>query len=134
MKCKGDILLTDPMYLIRKDSENDWDTVLSEGYDHAALHLLGIRTYLSVEAGEDGSLEVQNDAGERVGEFCTDSCLFCVCDLKQVLAYNPDFLTNYAKYPNTFCVIRDFEGEVSVTRDGARVRFEGIGKNGFRTV
>ena len=133
MKCKGDIILTDPMYLIRKGSPNDWKTALSEGYDHAALHLLGIGTYLSAEAGEDGRLEVRNDAGERVGEFCTDSALYCVCDLNEVLAYNPDLLTNYAEFPNTFCVIRDFDGEVSVIRDGDGLRFEGVGKNGFRT-
>lgn len=60
MKFKGDIILTDPMYLIRKDSGSDWDTVLSEGYDHAALHLLGIKKNLSAEAGEDGVLEVRN--------------------------------------------------------------------------
>ncbi len=52
MKFQGDLILTDPMYLIRKESGNDWNLLLSEGYDHAALHLLGIKHGLSFDAGD----------------------------------------------------------------------------------
>ena len=31
MKFKGDLLLTDPLYIIKHDSKNDWDLLLSEG-------------------------------------------------------------------------------------------------------
>ena len=134
MKFKGDIILTDPLYIIRKDSPGDCQKILSEGYDHAALQLLGINTYLSAESGEDGRLEVQNNAGEHMGKFCTDSCLYCVCDFKQVLSYNPNFLSDNANCSDCFCVIRDFDGEVSVTIKENKVKFIGTGKNGFQTV
>lgn len=132
MKFSGDLLMTDPAYLVA--SEADWQLVLSEGYDRAALHLLGICDFLSAEAGDDTVRCVIGANDDRIGAFCTDSTLFCVCDLAQVLAYNPDFLTKNEKYPDTFCVILDFDGDVSVLYDeNGAVNFIGKGKNAFRT-
>lgn len=53
MKFKGNLLLTDPVYIIKKGCENDWKLLLSDGYDHAALHYLGITKYVLGEIGED---------------------------------------------------------------------------------
>ncbi|MBQ9716513.1 MAG: hypothetical protein IJV76_00825 [Clostridia bacterium] len=135
MKFQGDLLLTDPMYIIKKDSGYDWNLLLSEGYDHAALHLLGIRNYLSAEFGEDTVRNVVNSNGVRIGSFCSDSSLFCVCDLKQVLAYNPDFLIMNNGYPDSFCVVRDFDGEIFLKTDtDSQQNIIAVGVNGFRTV
>ena len=133
MKFHGDLLFTDPAYLVKSDA--DWQLLLSEGYDRAALHLLGIGNSLSAEAGEDTVRTVLDESGRKFGTFCTDSALFCVCDLAQVLVYHPDFLTENEKYPDTFCIVRDFDGEVSLSDDGnGNPQFIGAGKNGFRTV
>lgn len=133
MNFYGDLLFTDPAYIV--NSVADWKILLSEGYDHAALHLLGIGISLSAEAGSDTQRTVLDENGRRIGTFCTDSALFCICDLAQVLVYHPDFLMKNEKYPGTFCIVRDFKGEVSLRNDeNGDLQFIGIGKNGFRTV
>lgn len=133
MKFHGDLLLTDPAYFAKSDA--DWQLLLSEGYDKAALHLLGIRNYLSAEAGEDTVRIVRDGNGGKIGSFCTDSALFCVCDLAEVLAYSPDFLAKNEKYPDTFCIVRDFDGDAAMEYDeNGNLQFAGTGKNGFRTV
>ena len=135
MKFQGDLLLTDPMYIVKKDSGDDWNLLLSEGYDHAALYLLGIQNYLSAEFGEDTIRNVINSEGIKIGSFCSDSSLFCVCDLKQVLAYNPGFFIMNAGYPDSFCVVRDFCGEILLqTDEDFRKNMIADGVNGFRTV
>lgn len=134
MKFKGDLLLTDPVYIIRKERGEDWGRLLSDGFDHAAMHYLGITDYVSGEIGEDSVRIVTDGSGNKIGSFCSDSALFCVCDLNQVLAYNPDFLTAYEKYPDCFCVIRDFDGEIGiVTDETGSSHVTGSGKNGFGT-
>jgi hypothetical protein len=133
MNFYGDLLLTDPAYIANSDA--DWKSLLSEGYDHAALHLLGIGISLSAEAGSDTQRTVLDENGRKIGTFCTDSALFCVCDLAQVLVYHPDFLMKNEKYPGTFCIVRDFDGEVSLLNDeNGNLQFIGTGENGFRTV
>lgn len=133
MNFYGALLLTDPVYIVNSDA--DWKILLSEGYDHAALHLLGIGISLSAEAGSDAQRTVLDENGRKIGTFCTDSALFCVCDLAQVLAYHQDFLNKNEKYPGTFCIVRDFDGEVSLLNDeNGNLQFIGTGKNGFRTV
>ena len=129
----GNLILTDPAYLVKSNA--DWHLILSEGYDHAALHLLGIENSISIEACVDTQRTVLDENGREIGKFCSDSALFCVCDLAQVLAYHLDFLTKNEKYPGTFCIVRDFDGEVSLTNDeNGNLQFIGTGKNGFRTV
>ncbi len=133
MKFHGDLILTDPVYLVKSDA--DWQLLLSEGYDHAALHLLGIGISLSAEAGEDTKRTVYDEKGSKIGTFCTDSALFCVCGLTQVLVYHPDFLTKNEKYPDTFCIVRDFEGDIALLYDeNGNLQISGTGRNGFRTV
>lgn len=129
----GNFILTDPAYLVKSNA--DWQILLSEGYDRAALHRLGIGNSLSAEAGSDTQRTVLDENGRKIGEFCTDSALFCVCDLAQVLEYHPDFLSKNEKYPGTFCIVRDFDGEVSLTNDeNGNLQFIGTGKSAFRTV
>lgn len=134
MKFCGNILLTDPVYIIKNNSDDDWKRLLSEGSDHAALYLLGITNYLSGEIGEDSARDVISDNKMRIGSFCSDSALFCVCELKQVLWYNPDFLSSLEKSRECFCVINDFDGEImSVVDEKCNSQIIGIGNNGFKT-
>lgn len=134
IKFQGDILLTDPVYIIKKGCGNDWKLLLSEGYDHAALHYLGITRYVSGEIGEGSVRDVIDISGTKVGSYCSDSGLFCVCDLKQVLAYNPDFLISFEKNSECFCVIHDFDGEIKVIHDEKHNNHViGIGNNAFKT-
>ncbi len=100
MKFKGNLLLTDPVYIIKKGCENDWKLLLSDGYDYAVLHYLGITKNVLGEIGEDSERNVIDNSGMKVGSYCLYSGLFCVCDLKQVLAYNPDFLISFERIQN----------------------------------
>ena len=108
----GDLILSDPAYLVKSNA--DWLLILP---------------------GSDTQRTVLDENGRKIGTFCTDSSLFCICDLAQVLEYHPDFLSKNEKYPGTFCIVRDFDGEVSLTNDeNGNLQFIGTGKNAFRTV
>ena len=126
----GDVILMDPCNLVK--NEEDWKLILSSNYDCVELEKIGIHTYLSFESSDDSRKCVINDKGEKIGEFCTDPCLFCVLLLEDLLNYNQEF-DDYIKYPNSCCVIKDFEGEISCEKSEDRVAISGVGKNGFRT-
>lgn len=134
MKFKGNLLLTDPVYIVKKWCESDWKLLLSDGYDYAVLHYLGITKYVLGEIGEDSEWNVIDNSGMKVGSYCSDSRLFCVCDLKQVLVYNPDFLISFDKNSECYCVINDFDREIKVIPDEKHNNHViGIGNNCFKT-
>ena len=111
MKFQGDIIVTDPMYIV--SSEEDW---------HACeygenMEELGITTYLTHDRGDCvGSVILDADLLEQgvrktVGEVCHDSGMVSVLLLSEVLAYNPTALEDAG--PNNYALIKDFDGEVT---------------------
>ena len=114
MKFQGDIIITDPMYIIPDDRENDW---------HACeygenLEALGITTYITHDRGDcagqdllDGDLFEQGIIKVK-GSFGHDSCMVSVMLLSEVLAYNPSVMDQL--YPGNYVLIKQFDGEVTV--------------------
>lgn len=114
MKFQGDIIITDPMYIIPYDSENDWHTC-EYGENMEAL---GITTYITHDHGDcagqdllDGDLFEQGIIKIK-GSFGHDSCMVSVMLLSEVLAYNPTALENTGK--GNYALIKQFDGEVTV--------------------
>jgi len=110
MEFDGDIIITDPCYIIRKLDEitnNDW------AYCNCGSHMevLGINHYMTRDTlyGDWSCTTYNTDTKEKIGSFCADAGLVSVFLLDEVLKYNP-----YYKYENDWSVtyIKDFKGTV----------------------
>lgn len=116
MEFDGDIIVTDPCYIMRAKHhgtipmyENDWEE--SEyGYN---MEKLGIHNYMTRDTlYGDWSCTVYNtDTKEEIGEFCADAGIVSVINLDEVLKYNPDFDYHINK-PWTTTLIKNFKGTV----------------------
>lgn len=131
MYFKGDVIIADPCNIVK--SEEDWQLVLAETYDRVEMNKIGIQRFLSFEAkGESYGIVTDLDTGDTIGKFCTDSCIFCVCLLEDVLAYHPDF-DDYEKWPDSCAVICGFEGEIVLERREEEIAVVGRGNINFHT-
>lgn len=114
MYFKGDVIITDPCYIIRKENElteDDWEAC---GYGDY-MEDLGIKNYLCRDTiyGDWSCTTFRTENDEVLGEFCADAGLVAVFLLDEVLAYNPDF--NYhIERPWTTTLIKDFDGEIEI--------------------
>jgi hypothetical protein len=151
----GDIIITDPCYIIKKDSEDwrkcdygDWscstwstprkdvETQLEE------LNALGrARWELMKQYGEDSvQAKIYDDKIadaslniKEIGHFCADAGMVAVFLLDEVLKYNPDF-DYHINREWTTTLIKDFDGEVNYyvdSEDDARII--GVGNINFFT-
>lgn len=113
MKFKGDIIITDPCYII-KDNSNDWEKC-NFGED---MEELGIKNYLCRDTiyGDWSCTTFNSDTHEKIGEFCADAGMVAVFLLDEVLEYNPDFDWCETR-PWTTTLIKDFDGEVDFDVD-----------------
>lgn len=110
MRFKGDIIITDPCYIMREDHYNE-DEEKCNGYEN--MEKLGINHYLVRETiyGDWSCTTYNSDTKEKIGEFCADAGMVAVFLLDEVLKYNPNF-DWYNTRPWTTTLIKDFDGEV----------------------
>ena len=109
MEFDGDILITDPCYIIRDDKESDWDTCCC-GFD---MEKLGINRYMTRDTlyGDWSCTTFNSDTKQPIGRFCADAGLVSVMLLDEVLKYNPDYDCNKeTEYAAT--IIRNFKGTI----------------------
>jgi hypothetical protein len=132
MYFNGDIVITDPMYIVK--SEEDWHRC---EYGEK-LEALNIFTYITSGNGDEFASDVISlDTPKRLGEFGSDSCMVSVMLLNEVRQYNSDFDKDLGKH--CYTVIKDFDGEVQLIEmeecddNGQRVYFMGKGNKNFRT-
>ena len=132
MYFNGDIVITDPMYIVK--SEEDWHRC---EYGEK-LEALNIFTYITSGNGDEFASDVISlDTPKRLGEFGSDSCMVSVMLLNEVRQYNSDFDKDLGKH--CYTVIKDFDGEVQLIEmeecddNGQRVYFMGNGNKNFRT-
>ena len=104
MKFKGDIIITDPCYIIKENSD-DWSKC---GYGDN-MTALGIKNYLCRDTiyGDWSCTTFNSDTKEAIGEFCADAGMVAVW------AYNPDF-DWYTSRPWTTTLIKDFDGDIEM--------------------
>ena len=129
---KGDIIITDPMYIVK--SEEDWHRCeYGEKLDE-----LGIFTYITAGNGDEFASDIVSlDTHESLGELGSDSCMISVMLLREVRQYNIDFDKDLEKH--CYTIIEDFEGEVQLVEmegpddDCQRFYFLGKGNKNFRT-
>lgn len=110
----GDIIITDPCYVIRdKDeiSDDDW-RLCDYGND---MQKLGFEKYLSASTicGDWTCVTINSDTGEVMGTFCADAGMVGVFLFDDVLRYNPKFNTHIV-CPQAVTVIRNFKGIVQI--------------------
>lgn len=129
MKFKGDIVITDPCYVV---NDEDWE--FSEYGDR--MDKLGFTFYLvRPTIIGDWVCNVIEDSGEVLGTFTADAGLVGVFLLDEVLEHNPDFL----RYTNPACytIIRDFVGDILIIEDVgeySNVFVSGVGNINFQSV
>lgn len=132
MYFKGDIIITDPMYIVK--CEEDWHRC---AYGEK-MEALGITGYITSGNGDEfASAVISLDPREILGEFGSDSCMVSVMLIREVRQYNPDFDKELGQH--CYTVIEDFDGEIRLIEmedsddNGQRVYFEGKGNKHFRT-
>ena len=108
MKFKGDIIITDPCYIIKHGSD-DWSKC--DCGDN--MEILGIKNYMCRDTlyGDWSCTTFNSDTKENMGEFCADAGMVAVFLLDEVLKYNPEFDCHIER-PWTTTLIKDFDGEV----------------------
>lgn len=111
MKFEGDVIITDPRYIIREDARDDWNKC-NFGKN---MEVLGINNYLCRNTiyGDWSCVTINSDTKECIGRFCADTGLVGVFLLDEVLEYNPDF-DWYDFRPWTTTLIEDFEGDIKI--------------------
>ncbi len=122
----GTIIIGDPCSMV-KDGE-DW--YLCEFGEE--LGALGIDDFLTFKFEED-SPKVIDDRQTVLGSFCTDSCMVTVLCLDELIRYNTDF-DGHIKRPRNFTVIENFEGFLTVEKNGRSARLSGNGSLNFTVV
>lgn len=105
----GDIIITDPCYIIRKEHplyKDDWDACCCGDN----MEVLGIRNYMVRDTiyGDWSCITYNLDTDEEIGSFCADAGLVGVFHLDEVLNYNPEY--NYKDWSVTH--IKNFIGTV----------------------
>lgn len=155
MKFKGDIIITDPCYIIKDDSADwrkcdygDWScsTWSTPRKDVTAQleelnTLRKVRWELIKKYGEDSvQAKIYYDKianaslnTEKIGDFCADSGMVAVFLLDEVLKYNPDFDFHINREWTT-TLIKDFDGEVDYYVDNEdNAHIIGVGNINFFT-
>jgi hypothetical protein len=118
MKFKGDIIITDPCYVIKDEEWSDFLNIYwGKGWNPPKIEQIKWKnlSFLirNTEYGDWGCGTFINDEKkECIGDFCADAGLVSVFSLKEVLEYDPTF-DLYIKSPWTTTLIKDFDGEVN---------------------
>lgn len=113
----GDIIITDPCYVMRDEddiSDDDW-----RWCDYGKnMQILGFKKYLSANTiyGDWSCITIDSDTGEVMGTFCADAGMVGVFLFDDVLRYNPKF-NKHIVYPQAVTVIRNFKGTVQIVID-----------------
>lgn len=115
MRFKGDIIITDPCYIIRKENELTEDDWWACDYGEN-MEELGIRNYLCRNTiyGDWSCTTFRTENDEVLGEFCADAGLVAVFLLDEVLKYNPNF-DYHTKRTWTTTLIKDFDGDIELS-------------------
>jgi len=125
MKFKGDVIITDPCYIL---TDEDYK---KSNYG-SNLHECGFTIYLVANTGFgdwDNFIETEN--GQNLGDFCADSGQVCVVLKSEVEKYGSKLFT-YADY--CYATIKDFDGDIEIdTTCSAWTVVRGVGNINFHS-
>lgn len=149
-----DIVITDPCYIVTK---KDWpkfcdfleqhglyDKEESYGVPFGAIERAGLKTLgfdrvLCVgTATGDGSCDVINSLGERLGSFGVDAGLMAVFTLKEIEEYNPALNIDNLLSCESAALVEGFDGSIQIAETngeddeeyGTLVSVIGTGRSG----
>lgn len=116
MRFDGDIVITDPCYIIKNEGD-DW----SRCRYGEAMDVLGIHNYLcnSTVYGDWSctTYRIYPKSHRKIGNFCADAGLVAVFLLEDILKYNPDYnIESEKEYAAT--LIKNFHGTVMLECTG----------------
>lgn len=121
MKFDGDIIITDPCYVINKKTSGriDYD-------DKEAWAALGVKNCMARDTiyGDWGCTVFDTDDGQVIGEFCADSGMVAVFLLDEILKYNPEF-DYHINRKWTTTLIKDFNGLVQFVVEEEKYEYNG---------
>ena len=127
MEFTGDILITDPSYVI-KDDTDDWkrctygDTMAVLGIEHCIVN----RTFYGDWACTVWKAATYEEctSANVIGEFCADTGLVAVMDWNECLQYNPEMELWVRSHDWCATVIKDFHGTVEMRAFDIKGTFE----------
>lgn len=104
MKFKGDIIITDPCYILK-----------DEDYYNDSMKEFGLTNFIESDTlyGDWSCTTFNTDNNEELGKFCADAGMVGVFLLDEVVDYNPDF-DYHTEKPWTTTLIKDFDGDVEI--------------------
>lgn len=107
----GDIIITDPCYILRDGDSHIDDWEKCEYGDN--METIGIHNYMTRDTlyGDWSCTTFNTDTSEVIGQFCADAGLVSVFLLDEVLRYNPNF-DYHINRTWTTTLIKDFKGTV----------------------
>ena len=103
----GDIIITDPCYVIK---DEDWSHVCDHIYE-PTIDLIPGSIMRDTIYGDWSCTVFDKKTKEPIGHFCADAGMVAVFDLEQVLKYNPNFDSHITKDWTT-TLIKDFDGDI----------------------
>ena len=112
MEFDGDIIITDPCYIMREINELTKDDWAACNYG-SEMEALGITHYMTRDTlyGDWSCTTFNTDTKKVIGDFCADAGLVSVFLLEEVLKYNPEFDYHLNREWSTTW-IKDFKGTV----------------------
>lgn len=118
MRFEGDIIITDPCYIIK---DKDW----TRCYRKKEMDSIGLTNYIARDTifGDWRCTVFDSDTKKPIGNFCADTGMVGVFLMDEVIAHNPEFDYHISK-PWMAALIKDFKGDVD---------FE-VGDNGVRVI
>ena len=107
-----DIILVDPCYFIKDDGT--WEEYCDDFAENRSLEKMGCSKGICLYVGDVSPSVLVNPYDGMVydGQICTDSHLLGCFRLENVLAHNPEYAEDMEKYPDSFCIIKGFTGDV----------------------
>lgn len=126
----GDIIITDPCYVIK---DEDWEDFIESDEEESEM-IVPNTIARSTIYGDWGCTTFDAVTKKPIGQFCADAGLVAVFDLSEVMKYNPEY-NDPVDCPHAVTLIKDFDGDVwfevkySKRYDDYNVHVRGKGKN-----
>lgn len=151
MQFNGNIYITDPSYIARREDWMEGFDPLMEAIDCPEFSNVIIRSTgtgdgcwkvyesTSIKNPTYSSLCALIDKSDYhdchvIGEFCVDSASACVVYQHEADKYNPSFMAEFKDKPHCWVLIKDFAGEIDSYYDSdGELHFMGIGNRCFFT-